>query len=182
MLPTCFARRRTIRRLCTALLATALGSSAWSEAEKPTPSTAPAPAPSVADRILVRTNAARQGVQLPPLQSDPKLTAAARQLADFMARTGAFSHQADGRSPDQRVSAQGYRWTYVAENIAFQSGLNGSSADRAAQAFLNQWWNSPGHRVNILSRQVTHIGIATAVAPSGAMYAVQVFAAPAATP
>ncbi len=192
MMPVCFARRRTLRRLSTALFVTALGFSAWSRAEDPapaavpaassTPAPAPAPAPTVADRLLVRTNAARQGMQLPPLKADPKLTAAARQLAEFMARTGAFSHQADGRTPDQRVSAQGYRWTYVSENIAFQSSLNRSSADQAAQAFLTQWWNSPGHRVNMLSRQVTHTGIATAVAPSGAMYAVQVFAAPAAAP
>lgn len=141
-----------------------------------------ASAPTVAERIVIRTNAAREGSGLRPLATDPRLTAAAQNLADFMARTGQFSHQADGRTADQRVTAQGYRWTFVGENIAYRSGDDGGSPDGTAKQFVLQWWNSAGHRANILSPQPTQIGVATARAPSGALYAVQVFAAPAPAP
>ncbi len=39
----------------------------------------------------------------------------------------------------------------VAENLAY-GGYEASS-------FIEMWMNSPGHRANILNRQLTHVGI-----------------------
>lgn len=156
--------------LLTMLTAAALG------ADTP-PTTAPV---SLADAILSRTNAARRKQKLAELKADPRLAAAAQGLADHMARTGQFSHQADGRTPAQRVEAQQYQWTFVAENIAFRSDA-GISPDDTARLLMEQWLTSPGHRQNILSPQATQFGAATAQSTNGAVYGVQVFAAPAAS-
>jgi uncharacterized protein YkwD len=55
----------------------------------------------------------------------------------------------------------------------------GQSAETAARMLMQQWLNSPGHRQNILSGQASEIGVGTARGANGAIYAVQVFAAPA---
>jgi len=145
------------------------------------PASSPAGA-GIAERIVVRTNAAREGRGLPALKTSPQLAAAAQALAEFMAEHGQLDHQADGRTPAQRVEAAGYRWMFVAENIAFRSQDDGGAPDATAKLFILQWWNSPGHQANMLSAQPTEIGAAVAVAPSGAIYAVQVFAAPQSAP
>ena len=152
------------------------------EAPKKTPAAkAPAKTPSVADRIVAWTNAQRRSAGMRELRVDPKLNAAALQLAEHMARTGSFGHSADGRMPQHRVSAQQYQWVSVTENIAWRGGDVGSNPDFTAQQFMNQWLNSPGHRANIFGWQSTEIGVATATSAWGAVYAVQVFATPAVT-
>ena len=40
------------------------------------------------------------------------------------------------------------------------------------------WMDSPGHRANVLSANVTHIGVGLAHAADGTPYWTQVFAAP----
>lgn len=143
--------------------------------------TAAANAAEVSNQIVAWTNVQRRSAGLRELRVNRKLNAAALQLAEHMARTGSFGHSADGRMPQQRVSAQQYQWVSVTENIAWRGGDVGSNPNYTAQQFMNQWLNSPGHRANIFGWQSTEIGVATATSPSGAVYAVQVFATPAAT-
>jgi uncharacterized protein YkwD len=57
----------------------------------------------------------------------------------------------------------------VAENVA--QGLAGWRASN----FFDAWWNSPGHKANILNRSVTHMAVAT-TASGNQLYATQVFA------
>lgn len=84
-----------------------------------------------------------------------------------------FSHTGlNGSSPGDRISAAGYSWSSYAENIA--AGY-GSPADVVAG-----WMDSPGHRANILSTNVTEIGIGyvyVASSPYG-VYWTAVFASP----
>jgi uncharacterized protein YkwD len=132
-------------------------------------------------QIARRIDAARQGQGLAPLSADPALAAAARGLADHMARTNRYGHQADGRRPAERASAAGYDWCMVAENIGWHSRSDGFTTEALAQHFADAWLRSPGHRRNIVSPQATQAAVALArSARSGRYYAVHLFGRPAA--
>jgi uncharacterized protein YkwD len=90
-----------------------------------------------------------------PLAYSPALQAAAENHAQYLSRTGNFSHTGAGGSDVQtRVRRAGYQACIVAENIARgQSEIRGVLAD---------WMTSPGHRANILNPQVTQYGFAGA--------------------
>ena len=71
-----------------------------------------------------------------------------------MVRCG-FSHTACGHSFEYRITEAGYRWTRVAENLAWGSGSLGGP-----YAIFSEWMRSPGHRANILSPGFCARGIA----------------------
>ena len=99
---------------------------------------------------------AQQGVA--PLSYAPRLEAAARAHALDMARHGYFSHTGrDGSGVGDRVRAQGYRWCYVAENLAKGQGdltqvMRGwAQSARRPTRFL-RWWMSRRRRSSSRSR------------------------------
>ncbi len=83
------------------------------------------------------------------------LNAAAGHSAD-MASQNYFSHTSlDGRSFDQRISAAGYAWSNVGENIAAgQSSVSSVMAD---------WMASAGHCANIMNSRFTEVGVACVI-------------------
>lgn len=110
------------------------------------------------------------------LHRDTRLDRAAQDFADYMARTGRFEHDADGRKPGERARAAGYVWCAIAENIAYEYRSSGFETRELAETFVEDWKNSSGHRRNLLDRNVTDIGIGIAMARrSGHWYAVQMF-------
>jgi uncharacterized protein YkwD len=130
--------------------------------------------------IIDRTNAFRVGQGLRPLTENPVLTAEARDFADYLARTGEFSHTADGRSPAQRAAAAGYDYCVLSENIGFeQSGRGFRKVDLAAD-LTNSWIRSPKHRRNMTDAEVVEIGVGVERAPGDPpkFIAVQVFGRP----
>lgn len=90
---------------------------------------------------------------LSPLSSSANLQRAALAHAEDMLRHRYFSHRGhDGSTVADRVASTGYRWCYVAENIAQgQKDLN---------EVMYAWAQSPGHRANLLSPNVTEFGLA----------------------
>lgn len=102
--------------------------------------------------VLRLTNRYRAEAGLPPLQPDDQLrTAAALHSAD-LSRHGRFSHSgSDGSGVGDRVLRQGYQYCVAAENIAI--------GQVAPDEVLKDWMMSPGHRQNILDRNVTDIGV-----------------------
>ncbi|HEY9067720.1 MAG TPA: CAP domain-containing protein [Burkholderiaceae bacterium] len=131
--------------------------------------------------IVEASNAFRNGQGVAPLAVNDQLAAAAHAFAGFMARTGRYGHEADGRQPTRRAQAQGYAWCLVAENIAMQYSSNGFATGELAQRFVRGWIESPGHRRNLLDGAATETGVAVARSPTdGRYYAVQMFARPAA--
>lgn len=105
--------------------------------------------------VLELINDERQDQGLPAYTTDSRLRSAALVHATDMACNDFFSHTgSDGSSPADRVSAQGYSWSSVGENIYAGSGSYGSPSS----AFQG-WMNSPGHRANILSSTFTQIGV-----------------------
>lgn len=130
--------------------------------------------------ILELTNAFRKENALPPLQAETRLNAAARAYARYLADSGKFAHDADGRKPAGRAEAAGYKFCFIAENLAMDANSRGFSTRGLAEEAMSGWKNSPGHRANLLRTGVTDIGIAVAKAPDhpGKYVSVQMFGLP----
>jgi len=129
--------------------------------------------------VFEDTNAFRGEQGQRELAVDKTLAATAQRFADYMARTGKYAHDADGRTPGQRLRAAGYDYCMVAENIAFAFDSRGFRTQHLADKFVDGWKASPGHRKNMLDAEATVMGIAIAQSPStGYYYAVQMFARP----
>jgi uncharacterized protein YkwD len=124
--------------------------------------------------VVAYVNDLRRSQGLQPVAPDARLTEAARQLAEYMAATGTFSHTADGRQPWDRALQSGYRWCIISENIAYFYGSGFGNAELASR-FFEMWKGSPPHLQNMLNPAVVDTGIVIARSASGAYYAVQMF-------
>ncbi|WP_405805082.1 CAP domain-containing protein [Streptomyces sp. NBC_00210] len=103
-------------------------------------------------QVLSLVNKERASAGCSPLSSNSKLTEAADDYSDVMARSGVMSHTGpDGSTMTSRVEAAGYQWSTLGENIA-----RGQSD---AAAVMDAWMHSPGHRANILNCSFKEIGI-----------------------
>jgi uncharacterized protein YkwD len=101
---------------------------------------------------LVNTHRAAAGC--PALQADDRLTRAATLHAQDMVAQGYFSHTSlDGRTFGDRVTAQGHMRP-GGENIA--------AGQKTAQAVVDAWMASEGHRANILDCDFTTMGLGRA--------------------
>jgi uncharacterized protein YkwD len=130
-------------------------------------------------RIVERTNQLRRAQRLPATANDAALTSAARQFAEYMARTERYGHEADGRTPAQRADAAGYAACRLTENIAFQMNSAGFTTRELADGLFEGWADSAGHRLNMLDADAVDTGVAIAYSTRSARYyAVQVFGRP----
>lgn len=69
-----------------------------------------------------------------------------------MATRNYFDHKnPEGKTPGNRLDAGGINWTACSENIA--------AGYYDPYAITNGWYNSEGHRKNILNQNYTHLGI-----------------------
>jgi len=118
--------------------------------------------------MLRRSNEIRRRVGLFPHRLHPALTAAAQDHANYMARTGQFSHYING-GPQYRANKYGFR-AGVLENIAAGSAT--------VEGTFNQWVGSPPHYASIVSG-TTEAGFGYAVGANGYAYWVSVYASPA---
>ena len=139
------------------------------------------PAAEVEGQVADAANAFRAEHGLGALSHNHLLAEEARGFATYLATTGRFSHTADGRQPGQRAKAAGYDYCVLAENIAFEEGIEGFEAGRLTRLFMTGWEASPGHRRNLLDLDVseTGVGVARAPGPGRRYLAVQVFGRPA---
>jgi uncharacterized protein YkwD len=87
---------------------------------------------------------------------DPALMKLAAEQANAMASRDRLDHDV-GRGFSQRIAGSGYDAKAAYENI-------GAGYHTLAEAFSG-WRGSPGHRANMLKRDVNHIGIAAAYSP-----------------
>ena len=90
-----------------------------------------------------------------PLKINPILVLAAELKAQDMALKSYFAHTSpEGISPWFWFGKAGYNFAYAGENLAI---------DFSESADVNSaWMNSSGHRANIMNKNFTEIGIATA--------------------
>jgi len=131
--------------------------------------------------VVDGTNEFRRHERLDAVRRNAHLAEAAREFAAYMARTGKFDHDADGRTPSQRAIAHGYPFCFIAENISYEYNSRDFDTGDLARRFVEGWKASPGHRRNMLRSEVTETAVAVARATaSGAprYYAVQLFGLP----
>jgi hypothetical protein len=133
----------------------------------------------VAERVLERAAAYRGSQTLPAQKTQAQLGAAARAFADYMASTGRYGHTADGRTPAERATVEGYDACLVLENIGYVYRSRGyPSADAIAADFVEGWKKSPEHRAALLDVAATETGVGIARSAEGRYFAVQMFARP----
>jgi uncharacterized protein YkwD len=142
----------------------------------PTPPAASPSLSSALQQVVDLTNQARASEGKAPLTVNAQLNSAAKRMSDDMAshdtiQPGAAAHQgSDGTNPGARITAAGYKWSRWAENIA--------AGYPDAQAVVQAWLNSPGHRENIMNGNLTQIGVAVSYSGSGQAYWTQDFGTP----
>ncbi|MEU5883631.1 CAP domain-containing protein [Spirillospora sp. NPDC047279] len=126
-------------------------SSSPSAARTPGDATPP-PSPAAAESTVVRlTNKERTKAGCPALRTDKRLTTAAREHSADMAANDYFDHTSRaGETPWERMEDAGYP-SPGAENIA--------KGYLTAEAVVEGWMKSPGHRANILNCRLRAIGV-----------------------
>ncbi len=120
--------------------------------------------PKVEQHIVEMTNQVRRDQKLPTLKLNAMLSNAARAFARSLARSGQFSHTADGQSPAQRAERAGYKYCMIAENLAMDRNDQGFSTGELAIQAMAGWMNSAPHRANIMMPAATEIGVGIAQA------------------
>lgn len=111
----------------------------------------------------------RARFERPTLLRDPALDAIARAHAEDMRAHDFVGHQSPRTGgPGDRLAAAGYQVIGLAENVAFNRNLGD------AQSGLMR---SLGHRRNLLSKELTHVGLGAA-SDGESWYLTQLFATP----
>lgn len=123
-----------------------------------TPTTTPS---TFAQQVLTLTNSARAVARTcgtttyaaaPALAYNAGLAQSAQGHASDMASKNYFSHTSqDGRTFSQRISATGYAWRTIGENIA--------AGQSTPAAVVNGWLQSPGHCANIMNPAFKELGV-----------------------
>ncbi|HHT83927.1 MAG: SafA/ExsA family spore coat assembly protein [Christensenellales bacterium] len=131
-----------------------------------------APLKSIEDEVVRLTNLERTKRGLQPLSVNWEVARVARIKSQDMINNHYFSHNSPVYgSPFKMLESYGLRFSAAAENIAY--------GQRSAQEVVNTWMNSAGHRANILSANVTQIGVGVAKKSNGTLYFTQIFIKPA---
>lgn len=117
-------------------------------------------------------NEVRADAGVRPVGYDARLLNAAQQHNDDMLINGIYSHTgSDGSGVAQRVEQYNYEWGNVAENILIRSDLSIEGA-------FQQWFDSPGHRANMLNGENVHMAVAYGQADDGSYYFTMVLGRP----
>lgn len=104
------------------------------------------------EKILELMNEKRTAAGLKPLIMDNTLREVARYKSEHMIQNNYFSHNnPDGTTWQNWLKTIGYSYTAIAENIAYNSS--------SAEELFNQWWNSAGHKANMMNASYTKVGI-----------------------
>ncbi|MFC8595905.1 CAP domain-containing protein [Streptomyces atroolivaceus] len=139
-------------------------SSAAPSSKPPTHSSKPAapasPSPTSAQAaVLTLVNQERAKVGCSPVTTSASLTALAQDFSEDMAARDFFGHtDPDGATPWDRAAAAGVQ------------GLGGENIARGqadAQAVMDAWMNSDGHRANILNCDYKTLGVGVHLGSGG---------------
>ena len=115
---------------------------------------------SFAHAVANLLNRERAAHHLKPVTVRKKLITSARAHDLAMARANTMSHQLRGeQSLGSRESAAGYNWTWAGENIGWNSDMSVSGVLMLEKAMYNELPPEDGHRLNILSKHFTNVGV-----------------------
>jgi uncharacterized protein YkwD len=105
----------------------------------------------MAAQVLQLVNAERKKAGCGAVHRDSRIERASLLHSQDMARQNYFSHTSkDGRSPWERMRAQGY---------TNGSGENIAAGQPTASAVVKAWMDSDGHRANILNCRSKAMGV-----------------------
>ena len=105
-------------------------------------------------------NAERKAHHLRPVGGSAQLNTSSRRHNITMARFNAMSHQLPGEAYfSKRISATGFRWRTAGENIAWNSQMSTKGVLVLQTAMYNEKAPYNGHRLNILNRELHHVGV-----------------------
>jgi uncharacterized protein YkwD len=107
--------------------------------------------------VLCLVNHQRIGRHLPALRELRRLDRSAQRWTDSMVWSGNFSHTGGGSDPGARISAAGFSWSAMGENIA-----TGFPTPRDV---VSVWMGSTGHCHNILDPQFSDVGTGVSTRP-----------------
>ena len=94
------------------------------------------------------------------MKSNAKLVAAAHAHNLKIAAADQLSHQVSGEAGlGERISAAGYRWSAVGENVAVTTNRSEAGALSLQNLMYNETPPNDGHRRNILSSTFTEVGV-----------------------
>jgi uncharacterized protein YkwD len=99
------------------------------------------------DAVLCLINEQRSAAGLPKLIASDKLDRSAQGWTDSMVDSDEFTH---GSAFMDRISATGFDWTTVGENIA--------TGYETPASVVRAWMHSPGHCANILDPSYREVG------------------------
>lgn len=146
------------------------GNNSLREGSRPTNRTNSA----IESEIIRLVNAERARAGLPAVRVSGQLNFAADLHSRDMAATRTMAHELFGTTqplPTDRLDMAGYDdWTY-----SYSWGENVAAGYASAQAVMNGWMNSPGHRANILNGSFTEIGVSVRADSNGTLYFTQNF-------
>jgi uncharacterized protein YkwD len=110
------------------------------------------------NHLFSSTNQLRAQSGLPQLAQHDHLVRRAREWAQTLAVRGQLAHS--------DLNELGVSWSAAAENVGRSSSIEDITSRLQA---------SPPHRANMVSTKYTHMGVGTARAKDGTVYAVQLF-------
>lgn len=103
-------------------------------------------------QVIDLTNEKRASLGLKPLNANWELSRVARYKSQDMANNKYFSHTSPTYgSPFNMIKNFGIKYRSAGENIAY--------GQRTPAQVVNSWWNSAGHRANMLNANYTDIGV-----------------------
>lgn len=114
-------------------------------------SKAPDTQSSAETQVLSLVNEERAQAGCSPVTADKELAGLAQDFSDDMARRGFFDHtDPDGDTPWDRARDAG---------VDDLGGENIARGQADAEAVMDSWMNSPGHRANILNCEYKTLGV-----------------------
>jgi len=130
--------------------------------------------------ITDKTNKYRATRGLQPLTHDANYSFVARDWSIKQGKSGRIGHSGFPSSRESVYRTEfGVSTDFNGENVAYTSMVGASSqsdaaAEAVAQEFAVMWWNSSGHRANMLGK-FKKIGVGIHKTSRGAWYATQIF-------
>jgi uncharacterized protein YkwD len=153
--------------------------SSFAPAASPATSAGPVDTAAAEIAILAGINGLRQQAGMAPVARHPELDAAARSFAAYMATSGRYGHDADGRRAGERAEAAGYESCRLAENIGTIERRAGLSTADLTRFFVDGWRDSRPHHAALMAASAVDTGIGVAkAADANRYYAVQLFGRP----
>jgi uncharacterized protein YkwD len=113
--------------------------------------------------VFNQTNAYREANGVHKLILSGRVKPVAQEYAEYLAANNATGHEADGRTPAERVAARGIKYCGVAENVfEIWSSPDVPNWQLAVSWAMDFWMHSPGHDANLRNANMKLLGVGSA--------------------